>query len=68
MPNQNKVAAHAIAVTYHDNIPNVRVILLPNWDLMQAHPTPEMDNSFCMQMKQEWESRNFKMELFLKWH
>jgi hypothetical protein len=36
------------------------MILLPNRELMQANFLPAPDNSFCWQVKQEWEWRGFQ--------
>ena len=56
MPNQENVIIRVNCVTYHDKTGNVSMILLPNRELMQAISVLTVDNSFCMQMKQEWES------------
>ncbi len=60
MPNQEKVINRAMCVTYRDNVWKVRMILLPNRELMQAHSDHAVDNPFCMQRKQEWESSGFQ--------
>jgi hypothetical protein len=55
VPNQEKVINRAKSVTYHDNPANVRMILLPNGEIMQAHFALELDKSFGVYAKQEWE-------------
>jgi hypothetical protein len=55
VPNQEKVINQASYVTYHDNLRNMRMILLPNRELMQANFASTADNSFCTLPKQEWE-------------
>lgn len=60
MPNQEKVINQVNRVTYHDRPENLSMILLPNRELMQANFLPAPDNSFCWQVKQEWEWRGFQ--------
>jgi hypothetical protein len=38
----------------------MRMILLPNRELMQAHFALAADNSLCKWVKQEWESRGIQ--------
>lgn len=55
MPNQEKVTNRVNRVTYHDKTSNVRMILLPNRELLQGHFSLSMANSFWEFIKQERE-------------
>lgn len=48
MPNQEKVAKCYVRVTYHDKSESMRLILLPNWETMQAYSGLMAGKSFYL--------------------
>ena len=56
MPNQEHFINRSSRVTYHDNARNMRIILLPNRELLQAYFLAAAAISFGEQGKQERES------------
>jgi hypothetical protein len=69
VPNQEKVAKRDARVTYHDNCKSMRVILLPNWEIMQAHSGRAASKSLCLHIEAGLGMvRDLKRESLQNWH